>query len=166
MVDRAMRPGARLGIDVGSVRIGVARSDRDALLATPEETVARGPGDVQRLARLVHEFQVMEVIVGLPLHLSGKEGAAAADARSFAAALSKTLGEIPVRLVDERLTTVTAQRDLQAAGVSARSGRDRIDQAAAVVILQAALDAERVAGRPPGVLLAPAATPGHPVAVE
>ncbi len=145
-----MRPGARLGVDVGSVRIGVARCDRDGLLATPVETVPRGAGDLARLVALVAEVEAVEVVVGLPRSMSGAEGAAAALARAFAESLADAVGPIPIRLVDERLTTVSATKDLRAAGVSSRAGRGVIDQAAAVIILQGALDAERASGRPPG----------------
>ncbi len=144
-----MRPGVRLGIDVGSVRIGVARCDRDGLLATPVETVPRGMGDVDRIGSLARDEAAIELVVGLPRSLSGAEGAAAALARAFAVDIASAVA-LPVRLVDERLTTVSATRDLRAAGVSSRSGRAVIDQAAAVIILQGALDSERETGRLPG----------------
>ena len=145
-----MRPGTRLGVDVGAVRIGVAVCDRDGLLATPVETVPAGKGDLARLGALAEEYGIVEAIVGLPRSMSGAEGAAAAKARVFAGELARTIHPIPVRLVDERLTTVTATRELRESGVRARKGRAVIDQAAAVVILQNALDAERAHGRPPG----------------
>jgi putative Holliday junction resolvase len=149
-----MRRGVRLGVDVGSVRIGVAASDRDGLIATPVETVRRGSGDLARLAALAGERDVLEVVVGLPRSLSGREGPAAAAAQEFAARLAATLDPVPVRLVDERLSTVTAQRGLHEGGVRGRKGRAVIDQVAASVILQSALDAERGSGRPPGSLVA------------
>jgi putative Holliday junction resolvase len=149
-----MRPGVRLGVDVGSVRVGVARCDRDGLLATPVETVSRGQGDLARIAWLAHDAGAVELVVGLPRSLSGAEGPAAALARVFAGDLAAQVSPTPVRLLDERLTTVTAARDLRAAGVSARAGRAVVDQAAAVIILQGALDAERSSGRPPGELVA------------
>ena len=149
-----MRPGVRLAVDVGSVRIGVAASDPAGLIATPVETVARGAGDLARVAALAGEREALEVLVGLPRHLSGAEGASAADARSFATRLATTVAPRPVRLVDERLSTVTAERHLRDAGISGARGKQRrrnlVDQAAAVVILQAALDAERSSGHPPG----------------
>jgi putative Holliday junction resolvase len=152
-----VRRGVRLGVDVGTVRIGVAASDPSALLATPLETVRRGRGDVDRVVALAAEREVLEVVVGLPRHLSGAEGASAGDARVFAAALARRLAPVPVRLVDERLSTVTAQRGLRDSGLTgkraARTRRDVVDQAAAVVILQSALDAERGSGRPPGQLV-------------
>ncbi|GAA0981088.1 Holliday junction resolvase RuvX [Acrocarpospora macrocephala] len=142
-------------MDVGSVRIGVARSDPSGLLATPVETVRRGKGDLDRLAALAAEHEAIEVVVGLPTTLSGRESHAASAARDFAARLSVRLAPIEVRLYDERLTTVTATQGLRSSGVKARNQRDIIDQAAAVVLLQAALDTERSTGRPPGHPLDP-----------
>ncbi|MBB6473435.1 Holliday junction resolvase RuvX [Sphaerisporangium rubeum] len=152
-----MRRGVRLGVDVGSVRVGVARSDPSGLLATPVETVRRGRGDLARIAAIAAEHEAVEVVVGLPTSLSGRESHAAAAAREFAARLAARLAPTPVRLYDERLTTVSAQADLRSSGVRARNQRDVIDQAAAVVLLQAALDAERASGLPPG---RPAEPPG------
>ncbi|GGS77500.1 putative pre-16S rRNA nuclease [Planobispora rosea] len=145
-----MRNGVRLGVDVGSVRIGVARSDPSGLLATPVETVRRGKGDLDRIAGIAAEHEVIEVVVGLPTSLSGREGQAAGLARDFAAKIAARLDPVPVRLFDERLTTVTAQQGLRASGVKAKNQRGVVDQAAAVVLLQAALDAERATGRRPG----------------
>jgi putative Holliday junction resolvase len=150
-----VRPGTRLGVDVGSVRIGVARSDPSGLLATPVETVRRGRGDLDRIAAIVAEFEAVEVVVGLPTSLSGRETQAAGAARDFAGRLAARLAPVPVRLLDERLTTVTAQRDLRSSGVRAKNQRGVVDQAAAVVLLQTALDAERATGRPPGECTAP-----------
>ncbi|MFB9894116.1 Holliday junction resolvase RuvX [Planobispora takensis] len=145
-----MRNGTRLGVDVGSVRIGVARSDPSGLLATPVETVRRGKGDLERIAQIAAEHEAIEIVVGLPTSLSGREGQAAELARAFAARVAARLDPVPVRLFDERLTTVTAQQSLRASGVRAKNQRDVVDQAAAVVLLQAALDAERATGAPPG----------------
>jgi putative holliday junction resolvase len=145
-----MRPGVRLGVDVGSVRIGVARSDPSGLLATPVETVRRGKGDLNRIAEICAEHEVVEVVVGLPTSLSGRESHAAAAAREFAGRLAVRLAPTPIRLFDERLTTVSAQRGLRSSGVKAKNQQGVIDQAAAVVLLQDALDAERSTGRPPG----------------
>lgn len=145
-----MRFGSRLGVDVGSVRIGVARSDPSGILATPVETVKRGSGDLDRIAALAAEYDVVEVIVGLPTSLSGREGPAAGLARAFAQELAVRLAPTPVRLFDERLTTVAAQQGMRASGRKAKNQRSVIDQAAAVVLLQDALDAERAQDRPPG----------------
>ncbi|GAB3665019.1 Holliday junction resolvase RuvX [Actinocorallia lasiicapitis] len=145
-----MRNGVRLAVDVGSVRIGVARSDPAGILATPLETVKAGRGDVARILELVAEYEAVEVIVGLPTNLSGREGPAAASARNFAVRLARKLPFDTVRLYDERLTTVTAASGLRSGGTKAKNQRGVIDQAAATVLLQAALDAERLTGNPPG----------------
>lgn len=145
-----MERGVRIGLDLGSVRIGVAASDLSGLLATPVETVARGKGDLERIASIVAEVEAVAVLVGLPRSLSGREGPAATAAREWAATLATWLDPVPVRLVDERFSTVSAARDLRSTGRSAKQARGVVDQAAAVVFLQTALDAERATGTPPG----------------
>ncbi len=151
-----MRHGVRLAVDVGTVRIGVARSDPDGLLASPLATVARGRGDLDNLAGLAACHDAVEVIVGLPTGLSGREGASAADARTFAAALAERLAPRPVRLVDERFTTVLAHDALRRGGRGARQRRAAVDKAAAALLLQGALDTERSTGQPAGELVAAA----------
>jgi putative holliday junction resolvase len=148
-----MRQGVRLGVDVGSVRVGVASSDPDGVLASPLTVVRSGPGELNELAALVTRADAIEVIVGLPVSLSGREGVAAAAARSFAAELAGRLAPIPVRLVDERFTTTQAHEALRRGGKDSRARRDTVDAAAAAVLLQAALDTERATGRPPGQLV-------------
>jgi putative holliday junction resolvase len=140
--------GRRLGIDVGSVRIGVAVSDPDGLLATPVETVRRDrrAGHLRRLAELIAEYEVVEVVVGLPRTLADRAGPAADDATSVADSLAARVKPVPVRLADERFTTVSATRSLREAGVRAKDQRSKIDQAAAVAILQGWLDERRNAG--------------------
>ena len=150
------RPGARLGVDVGDARIGVARSDAQATIATPVETVPAGPGSVARLVALAAEHDAMEVVVGLPRSLSGREGPAAAKVRAYAVTLAAALAPVPVRLVDERLSTVSAERTLRDRGRHGRARRAVVDQQAAVVILQTALDAERTRGAAPGETVDPA----------
>jgi putative Holliday junction resolvase len=147
-----MRHGRRIAVDVGDARIGVASCDPDGILATPVETVPGRdrPGALRRLAAIVAEYEPIEVVVGLPRSLNGTEGPAAAKARAFAQDVAKVIAPVPVRLVDERMTTVTAAQSLRASGVTARKGRSVVDQAAAVVILQAALETERVSGKAPG----------------
>ncbi len=149
-----MRPGVRVGVDVGTARIGIARSDNHGMLATPVETVRRGAGDIARIAQIVTEIEAFEIIVGLPLALSGRETASTADAKAFAARLA-ALGLASVRLVDERLSTVSAAGALRQSGRTAKNSRSVIDQVAAVIILQHALDFERSAERPPGATVAP-----------
>ena len=151
-----MRRGVRLGVDVGSVRVGLAASDPAGILATPVQTLDRDLGsaaDQSAIASLVVEREVLEVIVGLPRSLNGREGPAAASARSYAVALAVRISPIPVRLVDERLTTIDAHRNLRDSGMSGRAQRAVVDQAAAVLILQTALDAEKSSGLPPGELV-------------
>jgi putative Holliday junction resolvase len=145
-----MRPGVRLGVDVGDVRVGVARSDPAGLIATPVETVARGTGDLARLSALVAEEGAVEVVVGLPRSLSGGEGPAAAKVREFAVRLADALAPVPVRLCDERLSTVSAESVLRDRGKKGKNRRAVVDQAAAVVILQNALETERSTGAAPG----------------
>src|SRR3984957_3338584 len=154
------RQGVRLAVDVGSVRIGVARSDPGGVLASPLTVVRSGPGDLDTLATLAGSAEAIEVIVGLPTSLSGREGAAAAAARSFAAELAGRLAPVPVRLVDERFTTTQAHDALRAGGTDSRARRETGEGAAAAVLLQAALDAERATGHPPGQLVALAAGAG------
>ena len=140
--------GVRLGIDVGQVRVGVARSDPDGLVATPVETVRRDRpgGDVARLVEIVCETGATVVYVGLPRTLSGHEGSAAGTIRTYCGELARAVAPVPVRLVDERLSTVSAHQALHASGRAGRRHREVVDQAAAVVILQTAVDQERTAG--------------------
>ena len=137
--------GRRLGVDVGTVRIGVSVSDPDGILATPVETVRRdrSTGHLRRLASLAAELEVVEVVVGLPRTLSDRAGSSADDAVAVAEALAARISPVPVRLADERLTTVSAARSLREAGMRAREQRGKIDQAAAVAILQGWLDQRR-----------------------
>jgi putative Holliday junction resolvase len=144
-----VRPGVRIGIDVGKARVGVARSDRDGLLATPVATVARGDSTMDELRAVVSDLEPVEIVVGLPISLSGADTASTTDAREFAAEVAGW-ADASVRLVDERLTTVSAQRALRESGRRAKGSRPVIDQVAAVILLQNALDFERTAGRPPG----------------
>lgn len=147
-----MRRGRRLGIDVGDARIGTAVSDPSGMLATPLETVAAGDGALARLVELSTEHEVIEIVVGLPRSLSGREGPAARKVREFAAALREVTAAVPVRLYDERLSTVQADRALRGRRKGAAK-RAVIDQVAATVILQAALDAERANGVEPGTVV-------------
>ena len=143
--------GRRLGVDVGAVRVGVAVSDPDGVLATPLRTVPRDPvpidegggSDLRAIAELVAEYEAVAVVVGLPRTLAGREGPAAAAARAFADALASVL-DVPVELTDERLTTVVATQQLRERGVRGRKQRAVVDQAAAVAILQGWLDARRI----------------------
>lgn len=148
-----LRRGVRLALDWGQARIGVAACDRDGTLAYPVETITPASDEalvLRRLKALVAEYEPFEVVVGLPRHLKGVEGASAAAARERAGWLAARFPALGVRLVDERLTTVTASRALRASGRSARTAKAVIDQAAAVAILTHALEVERNTGHPPG----------------
>lgn len=137
--------GRVLGVDVGTVRVGVALSDPTRTLASPLETLRRAKdgSDLDRLAALVVEHEVTEVVVGEPRHLSGASGASARDASAYSEALAGRIADVPVHLIDERLSTVTAASHLRDGGIDARRQRPVIDQAAAVVILQQFLDSQR-----------------------
>ncbi|MDG4824443.1 Holliday junction resolvase RuvX [Asanoa sp. WMMD1127] len=147
----AFHRGVRLGVDVGNVRVGVAMCDPDGILATPLVTLRRDtdagedaiPADIAELARLVEEHAIIEVVVGLPVTLGGKDGPAATGARAYAHRLATVIDPVPVRLADERLSTVVATRRLAERGVRGRRQRAVVDQAAAVEILQGWLDAQR-----------------------
>jgi putative Holliday junction resolvase len=148
-----MRIGVRLGVDVGTVRIGVAASDAAGVLATPVDVLRRDKGhnrDLARLAELARDRGAVEILVGLPRPLRGGENMATRTARDYAAELSRHVAPLPVRLVDERFSTVEATRALRASGKSGRKARAVVDAAAAVVLLQAALDTERNTGSPVG----------------
>ncbi|MGN9777225.1 Holliday junction resolvase RuvX [Micromonospora sp. H33] len=143
--------GVRLGVDVGQVRVGVARSDPHGVLATPLVTLARDltaspdavPSDIAELAALVAEHEAVEVVVGLPVTLAGKQGPAAVHAKAYAGRLADVIAPVPVALTDERMSTVVASRRLAERGVRGRRQRAVVDQAAAVEILQSWLDAQR-----------------------
>ena len=148
-----MRHGVRLGLDVGTVRIGVAISDADGILATPDSTVQRSDPDfTQQLKTLCERLNVMEVIVGLPLAMSGAMTASTRDAVAVAQALQSLL-RVDVRMIDERLTTVSAHGALRQAGKKQKQTKKVIDQVAAVMILQQALETERSQGLLPGKLI-------------
>jgi putative pre-16S rRNA nuclease len=143
--------GRRLGVDVGKVRVGVALSDPDGILASPLVTVSRDmgaaadsvPADIAELVRLVREHEAVQVVVGLPVRLDGSEGTAAIDIRAYAERLARAVGHVPVVLADERMSTVVASRRLAERGVRGKRQRAVVDQAAAVEILQSWLDAQR-----------------------
>lgn len=148
------RRGVRLGIDVGKARVGVARCDPDGMLAVPVETVPRDEATVARIAEIAHEYGAFELLVGLPISLGGGETASTADAREVAQAIAART-HLPVRLVDERLSTVSAHAALRSSGRSQRSSRKLVDQVAAVVLLQQAIDVEKSTGNPAGALSDP-----------
>lgn len=155
-----MRPGVRLGVDVGRARVGIARTDAQPLMAVPVTTLRRSPGDVDgqeivpAILQLVDEYEAIEVIVGLPLNLKGEPTPSTDDALRLASRLA-TASRVPVRVLDERLTTVSASASLRAVGMHAREQRSVIDQQAAVVLLQQALDIESRSHHAPGELVSP-----------
>lgn len=136
---------------MGKVRVGVAVSDPDGILATPVATLARDmsaatdavPADIAEIVRLVEDQSVVQIVVGLPVQLSGTEGAAAIDIRAYSERLAKAVWPVPIALADERMSTVVATRRLTERGVRGRRQRAVVDQAAAVEILQSWLDAQR-----------------------
>jgi len=150
---KAGRDSIRIAFDVGKARIGVARCDQDAILSFPVVTLRRDRygADLDEAVDLVEEYGAFEVIVGLPKHMGGGSSSSTRDARAWARDLASRLPQrVCVRLVDERLTTVSAHRDLHAAGLKERSFRGIVDQAAAVVILEQAITTERMSGVPAG----------------
>jgi putative Holliday junction resolvase len=148
-----MRRGVRLGLDVGTVRIGVAVSDAEGILATPESTVKRSDGNfVAQIHSLCERLNVIEVIIGLPLALSGAVTASTRDALDVAHLVQSSI-DVDVRMIDERLTTVSAHGALRNVGKKQKQTRQVIDQVAAVLILQHALETERAQGIAPGKLI-------------
>jgi putative Holliday junction resolvase len=149
-----MRHGVRIAIDFGTARVGIAKSDPSGMLASPyrvepysdDETVAAA------ISAIASEYEALEIVIGLPVNLSGAVAEAGIRVKDFAhAVVAKT--DIPVRLVDERLTTAAARKQLQAAGYSTRTDKHLIDAAAAVILLEDALEAERRQGIAPGELV-------------
>jgi putative Holliday junction resolvase len=138
--------GIWFAVDVGTVRVGVARSDPRGVLALPVSTLARdarADRDIAALAALVAEYEAVGVVVGLPRTLAGQEGPSAAMARDYGDRLAARIAPLPVEYVDERLTTVSAQRKLHQGGIRGPAGRAVIDQAAAVELLQHWLETRR-----------------------
>ena len=147
-----MDRGSRLAIDVGTVRIGLAVSDPDSILSTPLPALIRSKllaETLQEILSLITENGVVEVFIGDPLSLSGSETESTKDARQFANQLAE-LTSVPVRLVDERLTTVTASSKLRLNGLNAKTAKDLIDSASAVEILEQALNITKQSGKPAG----------------
>ena len=147
----SIRPGVRLAIDVGRARVGIARSDPDGLMAFPVETVSRDSA-LDAIGHLVADYAPLDIIVGLPLNMAGEHTPSTDDAVDFARTLANAI-ERPVRLVDERLSTVSAMAGLHSSGKSVKSAKPVIDQASAVIILQHCLDTETLTGTPPGFLV-------------
>ena len=147
-----MLRGVRLAMDVGTVRIGVAKCDPDGMLAVPLETIVAGEQAIARAIELIRDQRPIVVYVGNPISLKGQATASTDAAIEFAQALvaevsrSLDIGALSVRMIDERLSTVSAQRGLHEAGRTHKSSREVIDQAAAIVILEHALESEKRQG--------------------
>jgi putative holliday junction resolvase len=159
--------GVKLGVDVGTVRVGVAVCDRDGILATPLRTLERNTKkntDVRILAALAEELHAVEIFVGLPRTMKGEEHASARMATDYATLLAAALlhrgADVPVRLVDERLSTVSAHRNLHEAGMSSRDHRKVVDQVAAAGILQHAIDMQKARGTEIGSRVGVQSAPG------
>ena len=146
-----MRKGSRIAFDVGTVRIGVAVCDADTILCTPKTTIAKDKydADLYEAADLVDEVGAVEIIVGKPVTLAGNSGKSAKMALKWARGL-RSLVTVPIRMVDERLSSVSAHTQMSEAGMNSRKQRQLVDQQAAVVILQQALEYERINDRPAG----------------
>lgn len=140
-----MRPGRRLAVDVGKVRVGLSISDYHGILASPLTNVSRLADDIETAKAIltaVDGEELLEIYVGLPLTMSGTHSTSTSDAIALAKALA-SVSETPVRMIDERLTTVSASAALRASGKNSKSGRGVIDQVAATEILEQALSFER-----------------------
>jgi putative Holliday junction resolvase len=155
-----MRQGVRIALDWGDARIGVAACDADGVLAYPVTVTHAGHEEIADLIAIIAKYEPIEVLVGLPRSLSGSEGPAALKARERAGRLVEAI-RVPVRLVDERLTTVTASRRLSEGGKRAKEQRKLIDAAAAVTILEQALTFELSQGQAPGELVSRGSRPGQ-----
>ncbi|WP_124054860.1 Holliday junction resolvase RuvX [Arcanobacterium ihumii] len=150
---RQLRRGVRVAVDVGGVRVGVAKTDSSGILATPVGTFQRGKNDLSAVVDLVKESDTLEVYVGLPKNMDGTEGKTAKDARKWARRISRMVAPVAVRLIDERLTTVSAHRLLHESGRRENTHRIVVDQVSAVIILENALEFERNTGGLPGIAL-------------
>lgn len=147
--------GRRLGVDVGDARVGLAESDLDGMIATPVETLPRDQA-VGGLVRYIADVDARCVYVGLPRSLNGSEGVAAQKARDFVGEVQAMLAggeyaDLEFFFIDERLTTVTAHQALHSAGRKSKKHRSVVDQVAAVMILQNALEAEQHQARRAGI---------------
>ncbi|MDR6938748.1 Holliday junction resolvase RuvX [Arcanobacterium hippocoleae] len=157
--NRKIRAGVRISVDVGLARVGVARSDTDGIMALPVNTFTREVDDFAGVLNLLELFHVLEIYVGLPLNMDGSEGKAAKGARRWANRLKRMItnkyyGFGPeIRMIDERLTTVTAHQQLTQAGKKMVAHRAVVDQQAAIIILEGALERERNSGQIPGIAL-------------
>ncbi len=141
-----MKNGRRIAFDYGQVRIGVAASDISGLIASPVTTfLATDPGLSSQISALLAEYEPIYLVVGEPKHLSGNSNPSSVAAHEFADLL-RTLTDVPIHFVDERMSTVTAAKNLRDSGHNAKTSKSKIDSVAAVLILESALNRERIAG--------------------
>ena len=138
-----MQRGRRIAFDYGDVRIGVAVSDPDSILSSPLTTLKAADKTLaKQISQILAEIEPVVIYVGRPALLSGNDGAATDKALEFASLLA-TITQVPVELIDERMSTISAARNLREAGRSAKESKDAIDMAAAVAILEFAIDIEK-----------------------
>jgi putative Holliday junction resolvase len=149
MPDATVRGGRFLGLDMGERRIGVAISDELGTIASPCAMVPRGPGDVAAIGALAEKYGAVQLVAGLPIGLSGREGPQAAEVRAYTDAIAEDLG-LPLVYWDERLSTLIAERSLIASGTRRQKRKEQVDAVAAAVILQGYLDHQRWSTRRSG----------------
>ena len=138
-----MQRGRRIAFDYGDVRIGVAVSDPDSILSSPLTTLKATDKNLSsQILQIITEIEPVTIYVGRPSLLSGNDGVATEKATDFVALL-RTITQVPIELIDERMSTISAARNLREAGRSAKESKDAIDMAAAVAILEFAIDIEK-----------------------
>lgn len=143
-----MKPGRRIAFDFGEVRIGVAITDPSGMLATPLQFISNLELNlVEELRDLYLQYEPIYTAIGFPLHLSGNESAKSSSVTTFAEKISE-ISNAPIYLVDERLTSVSANRTLRDAGLNSKAARKEVDSVAAAAILDSALNQERIQGEP------------------
>ena len=141
-----MKIGRRMAFDYGQVRIGVAASDLSGLIASPIATLgATEENLVDQLRALLDEYEPIYLVVGEPKHLSGASSPSLLAAHEFADLL-RSITDIPVHFIDERMSTLAAARTLRNSGYNAKESKSRIDAMAAAAILESALERERMIG--------------------
>ncbi len=148
-----VRAGVRIAVDVGQVRVGIAKSDSAGILASPVGTYIREKNDFSGVFSLLKNQEVLEIYVGLPLNMDGTQGKSVQMAQRWARRIARKVAPIPVRMIDERLSSASAHRILQDAGRATITHRAVVDQVAAVIILEQALEYERLTGKIPGILV-------------
>ena len=138
-----MQRGRRIAFDYGDVRIGVAVSDADSILSSPLTTLAATDRQLaEQIGMILSEIEPVTIYVGRPALLSGNDGAASVKATDFVALL-RTVTQVPIDMIDERMSTISAARNLRDAGRTAKESKSSIDMAAAVAILDFAIEIEK-----------------------